>query len=146
MCDVRWLDLRIDPNGRRPGWCYLGDPRTANTSPPGLARYSSLRSWLSQWSYDLSNAKGPKNAARGPYNTYVRDAPEGRKVRNHFLPTCGTTVFWEADLRPGLVGVAVGAFGERDFPRPMRSVWEEAKHDWVAFAHDLLHLPQGRAG
>src|SRR6516165_11061848 len=49
---------------RRPGWCYLGDPRTANTSPPGLARYSSLRSWLSQWSYDLSNAKGPKNAAR----------------------------------------------------------------------------------
>ena len=64
MCDVRWLDPRIDPNGRRPGWCYLGDPRTANTSLPGLARYSSLRSWLSQWSYDLSNAKGPKNAAR----------------------------------------------------------------------------------
>ena len=64
MCDVRWLDPRIDPNGRRPGWCYLGDPRTANTAPPGLARYSSLRSWLSQWSYDLSNARGPKNAAR----------------------------------------------------------------------------------
>ncbi|HEX3417619.1 MAG TPA: hypothetical protein VHT21_14630 [Stellaceae bacterium] len=64
MCDVRWLDPRIDPNGRRPGWCYLGDPRTVNTSPAGLARYSSLRSWLSQWSYDLSNAKGPKNAAR----------------------------------------------------------------------------------
>jgi hypothetical protein len=64
MCDVRWLDPRIDPNGRRSGWCYLGDPRTVNTSPAGLARYSSLRSWLSQWSYDLSNAKGPKNAAR----------------------------------------------------------------------------------
>jgi pimeloyl-ACP methyl ester carboxylesterase len=64
MCDVRWLDPCIDPNGRRPGWCYLGDPRTVNTSPAGLARYSSLRSWLSQWSYDLSNAKGPKNAAR----------------------------------------------------------------------------------
>ena len=27
MCDVRWLDPSIDPNGRRPGWCYLGDPR-----------------------------------------------------------------------------------------------------------------------
>ncbi|MBV8456866.1 MAG: alpha/beta hydrolase, partial [Acetobacteraceae bacterium] len=64
MCDVRWLDPAIDPNGRSPGWCYLGDPRTANTSPAGLARYSSLRSWLSQWSYDLSNAKGPQNAAR----------------------------------------------------------------------------------
>jgi len=64
MCDVRWLDPAIDPNGRRPGWCYMGDPRTVNTSPAGLARYSSLRSWLSQWSYDLSNAKGPENAAR----------------------------------------------------------------------------------
>ena len=64
MCDVRWLDPAIDPNGRRSGWCYLGDPRAVNTAPAGLARYSSLRSWLSQWSYDLSNAKGPKNAAR----------------------------------------------------------------------------------
>jgi pimeloyl-ACP methyl ester carboxylesterase len=64
MCDVRWLDPTIDPNGRRPGWCYMGDPRTANVGPVGLARYSTLRSWLSQWSYDLSNAKGPTNAIR----------------------------------------------------------------------------------
>jgi dienelactone hydrolase len=64
MCDVRWIDPSIEPNGRRPGWCYLGDPRAANVAPAGLARYSSLRSWLSQWSYDKSNAKGPANAAR----------------------------------------------------------------------------------
>jgi len=69
MCDVRWLDPAIDPNGRRHGWCYLGDPRAVNTSPAGLARYSSLRSWLSQWSFELSNAKGPRNAAR------IRRAP-----------------------------------------------------------------------
>jgi pimeloyl-ACP methyl ester carboxylesterase len=64
MCDVRWLDPAIDPNGRRIGWCYMGDPRTVNVGPVGLARYSSLRSWLSQWSIDLSHAKGPMNAAR----------------------------------------------------------------------------------
>jgi pimeloyl-ACP methyl ester carboxylesterase len=63
MCDVRWLDTAIDPNGRRPNACYLGDPRIANCAPAGLARYSSLRSWLSQWSYDLSNTKGAVNAA-----------------------------------------------------------------------------------
>ena len=61
-CDVRWLDDKIDPNGRRPNWCFLGDPRIANSAPAGLARYSSLRSWLSQWSYDHSNARGVKNA------------------------------------------------------------------------------------
>jgi len=64
MCDVRWIDPAVDRNGRKPNWCYLGDPRTVNVGPVGLARYSSLRSWLSQWSYDLSNAKGPMNAAR----------------------------------------------------------------------------------
>jgi pimeloyl-ACP methyl ester carboxylesterase len=64
MCDVRWLDLNIDPNGRRPNWCYMGDPRIVNVGPVGLARFSTLKSWLSQWSYDLSNAKGPTNAAR----------------------------------------------------------------------------------
>lgn len=64
MCDVRWLDPSIDPNGRQPGWCYMGDPRTVNVGPVGLARFSTLRSWLSQWSLDLSNAKGPMNAAR----------------------------------------------------------------------------------
>jgi pimeloyl-ACP methyl ester carboxylesterase len=63
-CDVRWLDDKIDPNGRRPNWCFLGDPRIANAAPAGLARYSSLRSWLSQWSYDHSNAKGVMNAER----------------------------------------------------------------------------------
>ena len=82
--------------------------------------------------------------ADGPYNTFVRDAPEGRKVRNHFCPACGTTVFWEADLRPDHVGVAVGAFGDSDFPQPTRSVWEESKHEWVAFTHELVRFPQGR--
>ncbi|MBF6571422.1 MAG: alpha/beta fold hydrolase [Candidatus Binataceae bacterium] len=64
MCDPRWIDTTVDPNDRKANWCFLGDPRIANTAPAGLGRYSSLRSWLSQWSYDLSNAKGPLNAAR----------------------------------------------------------------------------------
>ena len=64
MCDVRWLDPAVDPNDRKPNWTYLGDPRIVNAGPVGLARFSTLRSWLSQWSYDLSNAKGPMNAAK----------------------------------------------------------------------------------
>jgi pimeloyl-ACP methyl ester carboxylesterase len=64
MCDVRWIDATVDPNGRKPNWCYLGDPRVVNVGPVGMARFSTLRSWLSQWSYDKSNAKGPLNAAR----------------------------------------------------------------------------------
>ena len=58
MADPRWLDPAIDANDRVPGTCYLGDPRLINDSPGGLGRFTTLRAWLSQWSYDRSNADG----------------------------------------------------------------------------------------
>jgi len=58
MADPRWLDAGVDPNDRKPGTCYLGDPRIVNNSPIGLARFCSLRSWLSQWSYDDARGDG----------------------------------------------------------------------------------------
>jgi len=64
MADPRWLDPAVDPSDRKPRWCMLGDPKVVNMSPVGLARFCSLRSWLSQWSYDESNADGLKCAAR----------------------------------------------------------------------------------
>jgi len=64
MCDVRWTDPTQDPSERRPGTCYLGDPKIANDGPVGLARFTTLRSWLSQWSFDESRATGVGNAAR----------------------------------------------------------------------------------
>ncbi len=71
MADPRWLDPTIDPNGRKPKWCMLGDPETVNDSPIGLARYSSLRSWLSQWSYDDANGDGIACAERITVPTLV---------------------------------------------------------------------------
>lgn len=64
MADPRFVDPTQDPSDRPPNWCYLGDPLVVNDGPVGLARFSTLRSWLSQWSYDLSNADGLKCAAR----------------------------------------------------------------------------------
>lgn len=64
MAAPLWLDPTVDANDRKPGWCFLGDPRLVNDGPVGLARFTSLRSWLSQWSYDLSNADGLKCAER----------------------------------------------------------------------------------
>ncbi len=58
MADPRWLDPTIDANDRKPNWCYMGEPRQVNMSPAHLARFSSLRAWLSQWS-ERSRADGP---------------------------------------------------------------------------------------
>lgn len=62
MADPRWLDLSLDPNDREPG-CYLGDPQVVNNGPVALARFSTLRSWLSQWSHDDAHGDGPRCAA-----------------------------------------------------------------------------------
>jgi pimeloyl-ACP methyl ester carboxylesterase len=71
MADPRWLDPSVDPNERAPGVCYLGDPRIVNHSPVGLARFSTLRSWLSQWSLDRSHADGIRNGANTSVPTLV---------------------------------------------------------------------------
>src|SRR3546814_14366 len=63
MADPAALDGTIDPNDREVGTSYLGDPSVVNNGPVGLARFCTLRSWLSQWSYDDALADGLRSAA-----------------------------------------------------------------------------------
>ena len=62
LAEPRFLDASIDPNDRRVGWCFLGEPAASNSSPAGIARFSTLRAWLSQWSIDDSRARALHNA------------------------------------------------------------------------------------
>jgi dienelactone hydrolase len=63
MADPRWLDVSVDPNGRDPG-SYLGDPRLVNDGPSALGRYTTTRSWLSQWSFDDAQVDAVEAAER----------------------------------------------------------------------------------
>jgi pimeloyl-ACP methyl ester carboxylesterase len=63
MADPRWLDVTVDPNGRDPG-SYLGDPRLVNDGPSALCRYTTTRSWLSQWSFDDAQVDAVEAAGR----------------------------------------------------------------------------------
>lgn len=62
LADPRFLDPTLDPNDRKPNWCYLGNPETVNSGPVGLGRFTTLRSWLSQWSLDDSCGNGLESA------------------------------------------------------------------------------------
>lgn len=64
LADPRFVDPTVDPNDRKPHWCYLGKPETVNNGPVGLARFCTLRSWLSQWSLDDSRGNGLEGARR----------------------------------------------------------------------------------
>jgi dienelactone hydrolase len=63
FADPRFMDPTLDPNDRKPRWSYLGAPETVNTGPVALGRFSTLRSWLSQWSIQDSRADGVACAA-----------------------------------------------------------------------------------
>lgn len=63
MADLRFVDPSVDPNDRKPRWTHIGDPESANSGPAGLGRFSTLRSWLSQWSVDDSNVNGLTGAS-----------------------------------------------------------------------------------
>ena len=64
MADPRWLDPNVEPSDRAPGVCYLGDPKVVNDGPVGLARFCSLRSWISQWSYDDARCDAESSGAK----------------------------------------------------------------------------------
>ena len=63
MADPRWVDLTVDPNDRQLG-SYLGDPRIVNDSAAALGRFTTTRSWLSQWSLDDAQVDGVDGASR----------------------------------------------------------------------------------
>lgn len=63
VADLRFLDQNLEPSEREPGTLW-GDPRVANYRPASLGHHTSLRSWLSQWSIDDSNADGPYHLGR----------------------------------------------------------------------------------
>jgi hypothetical protein len=73
----------------------------------------------------------------GKRKIFIREGQAGRHLRFSFCPTCGGTVLWELDLRPDHLGIAVGALNDPSFPAPTRSVWEDSRHEWIEFGHEL---------
>lgn len=58
MADPRNLDLSLEPSDRA-ATTQWGEPYVANLVPGSIGHFTTLRSWLSQWSQRLSNGFGP---------------------------------------------------------------------------------------
>ncbi|RTE91963.1 aldehyde-activating protein [Bradyrhizobium sp. LVM 105] len=80
----------------------------------------------------------------GTPKEYVRTGASGGEVRSYFCPDCGSTVYWQADNLPAMIGVAVGAIADPDFTASIRSVFEQSKHGWVEMS-GAEHFQQGSA-
>jgi hypothetical protein len=79
----------------------------------------------------------------GPSKEFTRDAESGGKVHSYFCPNCGSTVYWKAENLPSVIGVAIGALADPEYPAPVRSVFERSKHSWVRIEGAVEHFQQG---
>ena len=66
----------------------------------------------------------------GDARTYVRQADSGRTCTYSFCPTCGATVFYTIEMRPGKVSVPGGGFPPNSF-EPSASVYNARRERWI---------------
>jgi hypothetical protein len=78
----------------------------------------------------------------GPSNTFERSSASGFPVNFHFCGNCGSSVFWEPRRLPDLIGVAIGAFADPEFPIPQQSVWTRSKYRWLALPEGITAFEQ----
>jgi hypothetical protein len=76
----------------------------------------------------------------GPAAEYVRTADSGNRVRFHFCPACGSTVYYTLDMLPDAIAIPVGAFADPAFPAPKISIYEARRHAWAGLPEDVEHL------
>jgi hypothetical protein len=81
----------------------------------------------------------------GTRKVFTRSAASGGKVHNYFCPDCGSTIYWQAENLPGLIGVAVGALSDHKYPAPARSIFERSKHDWLHIDGAAEHFLESSA-
>lgn len=124
QCGALTIDAKTDPDFVIACNCRACQRRTG--SPFGAAGY---------FRKDMLNFSGEARS-------WKRSADSGRALENFFCPTCGSTVYWTLEMRPDHIGVAFGMFDE-PLPDPIRAIWTEAQHDWVAFPDHWPHFPQG---
>ncbi len=55
----------------------------------------------------------------------------------HFCPDCGSTVYWEIDAAPELLGAAVGNFTDPAFPPPIIAGFEDYGAKWALKVSEL---------
>ncbi|MBC7505855.1 MAG: GFA family protein [Sandarakinorhabdus sp.] len=110
--------------------CHCSSCQRRSGSPFGMAV------WLAQADVEIS----------GETRQFDHVSDKDRTITNRFCPTCGTTVAFAVVLNPGLIAIPAGIFADPTCPPPLRSVFEESRHPWVAVPEGAMRLERGRDG
>jgi hypothetical protein len=76
----------------------------------------------------------------GEVRAYRSKGESGRNVTRYFCPTCGSGVFNEIELRPGLVAIKIGTLDEPERVSPNYQVFARSKLPWLSLG-DIESFP-----
>ena len=76
-------------------------------------------------------SKDKIKAIKGESKIFSRTGDSGRTAELHFCPICGVSVYFQAAIRPDMLGIHGGCFADPGFPVPNRATWAKRKHHWV---------------
>ena len=83
---------------------------------------------------------------QGEAKHFARATDLGGRFEQYFCADCGTTVYMRGTKNPDVTGIPIGLFDDAHAMRPVRSVWEERRHDWVEITPAVQHFPRARTG
>ena len=115
----------------RTAQCHCGSLRAIATSEPDRIYLCHCKACQRRTGTAFHfGASYPKERVRldGERKVYERDADSGNRIRFHFCPNCGSTLYWEGDRNLAVCGVAVGAVDTTAFQPPADSIWEESMY------------------
>lgn len=117
-CGQLSIAVRGDPLGVGVCHCLLCQRRTGSV-------FAALATFAAPWE------------VAGTAAEHVHVGDQGARFTFRFCPRCGTSLFDTEDGVEGRVSVAVGCFGDPDFPPPTVSVYDSRRHGWVALPDDV---------
>jgi hypothetical protein len=103
-----------------------GDPATVSMCHclQCQKRTGSTYSVHAYFTREAVTVEGRTQAFRGTGDT-------GCYITFHFCPVCASTLHWDVEAMPDMVGIPVGVFADPAFPPPTTSIFVPHKHPWV---------------
>lgn len=68
--------------------------------------------------------------SEGSFGNFTRKTDTGHTNRYFFCTHCGATMFYEVEMRPGMLSVPAGLFADPAFPKPDAEVFEQRRAEW----------------
>lgn len=67
----------------------------------------------------------------GASSVFERPGESGHRIRFHFCPHCGSTVYWYPQVKPKHIAVALGCIDDQTGLKPSKEAHVEQRQAWL---------------